>query len=270
MARVEKYKHRAVIFILKHNSRECPQQPSNAEIDTVRSHLNYSLCENGNTASECQKNYRKRLSELYVYGKGKRQDVKTLCQWVITAPKDLAKKQECAFFEAAHDYCNGLYGAENSIQCTVHYDEGIRNSEGKLIAGRPHLHYCFIPVVTNDKYMKPNRYGNISGSALYIEKCCANDVLTRSHLRGWHNGFQKFLDSRSIKCSVMNGSTIGKGKTVEQLKSATKDEIIKELQVENASLNSKIYDIQNSEERTGWSHSKTGWSKGIKTWEKEF
>lgn len=270
MARVEKYKSRSVIFILKHNSRECPRSPSNAEIDSSRSHLNYSLCENGSTASECQKYYRKRLSELYVYGKGNRQDVNTLCQWVITAPKDLAEDQERAFFQAANDFCSGLYGAENSIQCIVHYDEGIKNSEGKLIEGRPHLHYCFIPAVQNCKYLKPNLYGNISGSAIYKEKCCANDVLTRSHLRGWHNDFQKFLDSRGIKCTVLNGSTIGKGKTVEQLKLATKDEIIKELQVENTSLKSKIHDIQNSEERKGWSHNQTGWSKGIKTWQKEF
>ena len=270
MARVEKYKSRAVIYALRHNSRECPQPPSNSEIDISRSHLNYSLGENGNTASECQKYYRKRLSELYVYGKGKRQDVNTLCQWVISAPKDLAKDQEHAFFQAANDYCNSLYGAENSIQCTVHYDEGIRNQEGELIAGRPHLHYSFIPAIKNDKYLRPNRYSNSSGSALYKEKCSANDVLTRSHLQCWHKGFQKFLVGRGIICTVMNGSTIGKGKTVEQLKSATKDEMIKELQVENASLKSTIHDLKNSKERTSWSHSKTGWSKGTKKWEKEF
>lgn len=270
MARVEKYRSGAVTYELRHNSRECPQPPSNVEIDPSRGHLNYSLSENGIKAAECRKYYRERISELYVYGKGKRNDVNTMCQWVITAPKDLAKDQERAFFEAAHDYCNGLYGAKNCIQSTVHYDEGIRNAEGELIAGRPHLHYCFIPVVKNSKYMKPNRYGNISGSALYKEKCCANDVLTRSHLRGWHNHFQKVLDDRGIKCTVLNGSTDGKGQTVDQLKAATKDEIIKELKAENQLLKEKTHNIEKTKERSAWSHSNTGWNKGKKTWQKEY
>ena len=258
MARIEKYTSNSVVFQLRHNSRESPRPPNNVEIDITRSHLNYSLDCYGGSAIECKQHYKERLSDVYVYGN---KQVNTLCQWVITAPSDLNPEQEKAFFQAAHDYCNFLYDSENCIQSIVHYDEGVKDPvTGKIVEGRPHLHYCFIPVVENKKYMKPNRYGNISGAALYQEKCCANDLIDKQHLLRWHDDFQKFLDDRGIKCTVKNGATGRRNLTVEELKSKTKDQIISELVKENQNLKTKI--IENEVQPSGWGKEKL--------WETEF
>lgn len=258
MARIEKYTSNFVTFELRHNTRESPRPPNNVDIDNTRSHLNYSLDYYGGSAVKCKQHYKKRISEIYVYGN---KQVNTFCQWVITSPSDLNPEQERAFFQAAHDFCNALYGAENNIQSMVHYDEGVKNPlTNAIIAGRPHLHYCFIPVVKNNKYMEPNRYGNISGAALYKEKCCANDLINKQHLLRWHDDFQKFLDSKGIKCTVKNGATGERNRSVTELKAKTKEQIISELVRENKNLKEQIIDniVQPS-----------GWGKDL-SWENEF
>lgn len=264
MARVEKYTAGAVIYQLRHNTRECPKPPSNIEIDPERSKQNYTLSSHGNTAKECYEYYKKRISEVYVYGN---KAVNTMASWVITAPADLSESQEKAFFEAAADYCNSLYGEKNVIQAVVHKDEGVKNSEGIIIAGRPHLHYSFIPVVNNNRYMKPNAHGNITEMARYQEKVCANDLLNKNHLQSWHIDFQKFLDKRGIKCSVINGATSGGNRTVAELKDKTKIEMLTK---EKEQLKHKIRNLENSKERSAspWSYT-AGWT-GDKSWENEF
>lgn len=129
----------------------------------------------------------------------------------MTAPKDLRPEQENAFFLATYDFLNSKYSEKSCVQAIVHKDE----------AGQPHLHYLFTPVVKNEKYQQPNRYGNISGSALYPEKLCANDLINRQHLQRWHDDFQKWLDDRGIRATVKNGATVGSGKTVSELKRET-------------------------------------------------
>lgn len=267
MARVAKYTAGAVIYQLRHNARECANPPSNIEIDRERTYLNYTLSSHGTTAKECYSYYKQRLSEVYVYGN---KAVNTMAQWVITAPADLVKEDEPAFFEAAHDYCNSLYGERNCVQSVVHYDEGVKNSNIEIIAGRPHLHYSFIPVVNNKRYMKTNSHGNITESARYEEKICANDLLNKKHLQNWHSDFQNFLDMRGIKCTVLNGATNGGNRTVEQLKTETK---MKELVKENERLKDQINSMEKTKERSAspWSErSHGGWTKGVDiSWEHE-
>lgn len=267
MARVEKYTSGAVSYQLRHNTRECPKPPSNIEIESERTPLNYTLISHGSTAKECYEYYKQRLSEVYVYGN---KAVNTMASWVITAPADLSETQEKDFFEAATDYCNSLYGEKNVIQAVVHKDEGIKNSKGVIVAGRPHLHYSFIPVVQNNRYMKPNAHGNITEIARYQEKVCANDLINKRHLQNWHKDFQELLNIRGIKCSVINGATSGGNRTVSELKDKTKIELLTH---EKEQLQKIINDLEksNSIERSTspWSHS-AGWSKGDKTWENEF
>lgn len=265
MARVEKYTAGSVSYILRHNSRECPKPPSNIEIEPERSKQNYTLSSHGNTAKECYGYYKQRLSEVYVYGN---KAVNTMASWVITAPADLSESKLKDFFEAATDYCNSLYGEKNVVQAVVHMDEGVKNSEGVIVAGRPHLHYSFIPGVKNNRYLKRNAHGNITEMARYEEKVCANDLLNKKHLQNWHSNFQKFLEKRGIKCSVINGATSGGNRTVAELKDKTKIELLTK---EKEQLKHKIKDLEKSKERASspWTHT-AGWSKGDKTWENEF
>lgn len=194
MASVAKFNMAAVCNQLRHNERLIAHS-SNPDIDPSRSDQNYSLLEPREISSyDC---FLQRKEELFCYN---RADIKVLASWIVTAPTDLAQEQEDLFFEKTNEFLQERYGAENTIQSIVHYDEG----------GRPHLHYVFIPV-TEDL-----RHGG--------EKICANEVLTRKELRCFHPALQKYLNEAGIDCNVMTGITkeIGGSVPVNDLKKAEK------------------------------------------------
>lgn len=280
MAALERYTANAVSYILRHNTRESPKPPSNIDIDVTRLQLNESLTpERGNTARQCKNYYNLRLDEVYHMN---RADIITACQWVITAPADLAPEQEQDFFQESYAYLNHLYGHENCVQCVIHRDEGVKGKDGQIVAGRSHMHYVFLPVVENKKYMIPNKKGNITKIATYEEKLCADELITKKHLKSFHPDFQKWLDNTGIKCTVYSGVTGGKNRTVEELKTETREilrqkERIASLEAENQSLRDRIKELENELSRqkehehtnsAGWG-SRSGWGKEI-SWEKEF
>jgi len=290
MAAFEKYTDNAVIYEMRHNTRENPRPPKNVDIDPEKSKFNYSLHpkDRGSTARENKNYYNQRMKEVYHYN---RADVKTACQWVITAPKDLSPEQEKAFFQETYNYLNSLYGERNCIQAVVHYDEGflVKNPEtGKedLQIGKPHLHYMFIPVVENKGYMKPNKKGNITTAAQYREKVCVDQLVNKRHLQNFHPGYQRWLDKHGVHCTVHSGVTGGKNRTVEELKYTTKEleksrVRIHELEKENSVLREKVNTLEREltkqrerevEKTSAWG-STSGWGKEVsKSWEieKEF
>lgn len=243
MASLQKYTHGDVIYMLRHNSRECPRPASNTDIDPSRTPNNYTLLPDRVTADSCREYYRQRLNEVYHM---QRRDIVTACQWVITAPADLASEQERYFFDATMAYLNNLYGADNCIQAMVHKDEGVKDQDGNIIAGRAHLHYIFMPIVDNDKYLQPNKHGNITKKAQYRQKLCANDLITKRHLQQWHSDYQNWINDAGITATVQSGITGGKNKTVEMLKSDTK---IKTLERENELLKEKISTLEREKSR---------------------
>ena len=282
MAAFEKYTDNAVIYKLRHNTREHPHLPQNRDIDPERTQYNYYLHppEHGLTALANKNYYNQQLKVVYHYN---RADVKTACQWVITSPKDLSPKKEKAFFTETYNYLNSLYGEKNCIQAIVHYDEGVKNANGEIIAGQPHLHYMFIPVVKNKGYMQPNKKGNITTAAKYEEKVCVDQLITKQHLQYFHPNYQKWLNEHGLQCTVYSGITGGKNKSVEVLKNETKElekakSHIRELEKENAALKEKIISLEKEiskshvkeiEKPSAWGHS-SGWGKEFeKLWETE-
>lgn len=243
MASIAKYTHGEVMYILRHNSRECPRPASNADIDPARTPNNYTLLPDLVTAGSSRDYYRQRLDDIYHM---QRKDIVTACQWVITAPQDLAPEQERDFFECTMDYLNNLYGEQNCIQATVHKDEGVKDQDGNIIAGRAHLHYIFMPVIDNDKYMQPNKAGNITKKAQYQQKLCANDLINRQHLQRWHSDYQNWINDAGIHATVQSGVTGGKNKTVDMLKAETK---IKTLKCENDLLKNKLATLEREKSR---------------------
>ena len=300
MASFEKYSGASVTYELRHNTRETKRPPANEDIDKSRTGGNFSLApadrggalpDNGNAAMTAREYHKQRLSEVYQYG---RKDLVTACQWLITAPTDLPPEQEPAFWQTTYDFLNSLYGEKNCVQAIVHTDEGLHIGN-EVIAGRNHLHYVFIPVVENEKYQQPNRYGNISGSALYEEKVCADALVSKVHLKEFHPKYQKWLDDHGIHATVYSGTTGGQNKTVEELKRSTlRDQLeilsaqyakmerelatkemqlntatadISTLRAENEALKEKIASLEqlrnpNHEIKTGWDNSPS-WGKDI-------
>lgn len=191
MASVKKFTSSQVFNQLRHNERTI-YNSSNPDIDSNKIYKNYSLAPDRRKSAYGY--FKERKAELYCYG---RADVKVLCGWVVTAPKDLKAEQQDAFFQSTHDFLITRYGEANCIQSIVHQDE----------SGQPHLHYCFIPTVPDPKH----------GG----EKICANDVLDREELRTFHPDLQKHLQKDGIDAKVLTGITKEQGgnMSVHQLKS---------------------------------------------------
>lgn len=200
MASVKKFSASAVANLLRHNERET-SNPSNKDIDLTLSSSNYSLIHhNGLTDFEY---YKQRKSELYCIN---RKDVKVLCGWVVTAPKDLPLGEYSAFFQATHNFLCERYGFENCVQSIVHNDE----------KGQPHLHFCFIPAVEDLKH----------GG----EKICAHDLITRQELKRFHGDLQQYLDAQGLHAHVKTGITKAQGgnRTVRELKKERSIEQLRE------------------------------------------
>lgn len=197
MANLQKYPRKDVGKILRHNDRKIAN-PANKDIDPSRSHLNYSLIPDDKSALE---RYNERISQLYCYN---RKDVKTLCSWVITAPKSLDKEQHEAFFAGCYDFVANRYGEENMVQAWVHMDEST-----------PHIHINYIPATEDPKHGR--------------EKVCANEVNDRYDLMTFHRELEESLLERGIRAEVYTGITRlqGGNKTVEQLKAERDKEVNK-------------------------------------------
>ena len=198
---VEKFKKTAVGHMLQHYNRTAVNY-GNEAIDHSQSKLNYNL------APERQMKdftyYCQRLSQVKCQN---RADIKTLCSWIVTLPKqDLTDTDEKNFFKTAYKFMCHRYGEKNVISAWVHKDE----------AGQPHLHFAFIPVAIDKK----------KG----IEKVSAKEVITRNDLRVIHKEMAEHMEQvfgRDI--GILNGSTTGGNKTIMELK-------IKDLQEDISTL----------------------------------
>lgn len=180
MASMKKFTMKATSNQLRHIERTI-QNPSNADIDSNRSHLNYSFFDREISSYEY---FLHRKAQLHCYN---REDVKVLVGIIVTAPKDLVDTEHQKFFQSVFDFLSDRYGSENAVQAIVHNDE----------SGQPHLHFYFIPTVPDKKH------GGY--------KICANDVLTRTELRNFHPALQKYLNDAGIKANINSGITKRQG-----------------------------------------------------------
>lgn len=188
MASVKKFNRHDAINIIRHNERSI-KHSSNLDIDQSRTHLNYSLLDRDMSDREY---YLQRLSEVYCYN---RADVKTLCCWIVTAPRDLAEEDHKRFFELVVDFIGDRYGEENLCSAWVHGDEE-----------RLHAHICILPIIYDEANER--------------EKICANDVITRLDLRTFHPQLQAYLEEHGLEVRVQTGITAEQGgnRTVPELK----------------------------------------------------
>ena len=140
----------------------------NQDIDLSRTYQNYNIA---HFQTLLQFEFMdKRLSELKIFKRG---DVKYLCDWIITLPKNMGK-DERRFFEEAFKFLTGKYGRENVISAYVHKDETM-----------PHMHFAFIPVAVDKKKN--------------IEKLCSKDIVGRDDLFAFHDIFADLLYSAYVR-----------------------------------------------------------------------
>ena len=198
MAHVAKYTQAQTGHLFNHYNRDKEKDcnRSNQDIDKSKTHENYNLMQREETPQEY---FKSRLNQLY---KIDRTDVKVMCDWVVTLPKDFNGSPR-EFFTHVTDFLNTRYGAENCIGAFVHEDEK-----------QPHLHYSFIPVSKDENPAHEQ-----------AEKVCAKEVLTRKDLRTFHDDLQEHLRERmpDRNINVVTGITKEQGRnmTTKELKLQT-------------------------------------------------
>lgn len=180
--------------ILVHCNRSDPNRTyKNQEIHHDRTFLNYNLApkHENMTDFEFMKNRCESLKIL------KRNNVNWLVSWVVTIPADYTGSQEL-FFKEVYNFFEKKYGKENVVSSYVHLDET-----------SPHMHFCFVPVIYDEK--KQTYKVNA--------KVCINKV----ELQKIHPEMQEYLEEKlQTKVNILNGATKEGNKTVEQLKNEEK------------------------------------------------
>ena len=204
MAHVQKFAMAAVGHMCNHFERTGNAERSNVNIDSERTGLNYNLAP---AREQSQVDFiRQRISEVKCQ---KRADVKVMCDWVITIPKDFQAahpEREREFFERSYEFLEKRYGAANVISAYVHKDEIT-----------PHMHFAFVPVTTD------KRKG--------IEKVSAKEVLTRADLRTFHNDLQEHLErTLGVEVNVQNEATKDGNKAIAELKRESAKEQVAKIQ----------------------------------------
>ena len=199
MANLKKFTKASCGHMFKHYERAMEINPEtgqleyvkfkNQEINTQASHLNYNLATHQTMR---QGDFvRKRCSEVKLQN---RKDVKVMCSWALTAPKDLPEAELDIFFRASYEFMAARYGNENVVSAYVHLDET-----------SPHIHFAFVPV-TEDK--KKGGY-----------KVSAKEVVNRQDLQTFHQDLNKHLEKiLGHSVSILNDATKDGNKTVTELK----------------------------------------------------
>lgn len=188
MAHLEKYTAAATGHMLAHYDRTHSSSTSN--IDESRTAMNYDLAETDQPLPALDFLH-KRMSEIKVL---KRTNINVMCDWVITAPELLTPEELPLFFSECYKFLTERYGRENVITAPVHMDET-----------SPHIHYAFVPVVTDKKKGIP--------------KLSAKERITRKDLSTFHQDLTKHMTAvfgRDI--GILNGATVVGNKTIKQLK----------------------------------------------------
>lgn len=188
----EKFTRNQSTNILVHCNRSDPNRTyKNQKIDNSKTYLNYNLApRHKGTDYEFMK---KRCEDLKIL---RRKDVNWLVSWVVTLPTDYTGDEK-VFFQETYNFLENRYGKENVVSAYVHLDET-----------SPHIHFCFVPVVFDNKKQQ--------------FKVNAKKCIDKNELKYIHPQIQEYLESKlQTKVSILNGATIDGNKTVEQLKKET-------------------------------------------------
>lgn len=200
MAHVKKYAKSALGHMACHFARAVDEHGNylkfgNQDIDPAKTHLNYNLApehDGGQVAFIQQRCHEVRCL--------KRDDVKVMCSWVLTAPLEIAGgEHEREFFQKSYDFMAKRYGEENVVSAYVHQDENT-----------PHMHFAFVPV-TRDR-----KRGDW--------KVSAKEVVTKTDLKTFHQDLDKNLSlemGERYPGGILNGATLDGNKSVRQLKAET-------------------------------------------------
>ena len=145
--RFAKYKGPEIGRIEAHDERTKEKYPSNPDVDTSRSRLNFHLvkpCRSYRAEAE------KQISET---GCRARKDSVRVVETLITASpeffQDKKPREVKEFFEYALEFIQSKQSPETIISAVVHVDEKT-----------PHMHLCFVPLTADGRLSAKDIIGN--------------------------------------------------------------------------------------------------------------
>lgn len=192
MAHIEKCKGGAAAALIRHDERT--QGEKDKHIDPALRHLNYNLCERGDSVAYMNN----RIKEI-MNGKTVRKDAIKAISLVVTCPQDLPEHEQKQFLQSAYNFAVREYRAENIVCAWAHFDEP---------GAMPHIHIKAVPAVIDKETDK--------------EKLCAKALITRAYLKQLHPRLQQHVESEiGHPVSIINGVTAGKNKEIAELKAET-------------------------------------------------
>lgn len=210
MAHIEKCKGGEAGALIKHDERT--QGEKDKHIDPALRHLNYNLCERGDSI----KFMNSRIKEI-MQEKTLRKDAVKAISLIITCPQDLPENEQEKFLQAAYDFAVKEYGKENIISAWVHRDEP---------GAMPHIHIKAVPVVLDKDTGK--------------EKLSAKALITRAYLKQFHPKLQKYVEAElGHPVSIINGATAEKNKEIAELKAETAMKQVEEAERKLVAINAE-------------------------------
>lgn len=188
MAHAAKYAQCDIIGLAIHYERREGCELSNKDIDLSRTHENYNLAQDLQPL-KTEHYIKQRLSEVHHMN---RKDIKVMVDWIVTLPKNVPNQDERKFFEFTYQFLKEEYGEKNVIGAWVHMDEKT-----------PHIHFSFLPVITDEG----------------IEKLNCKKVITKQKLKNFHPRLGTYLEKYlGYLPEVQNDATINGNRTVKELK----------------------------------------------------
>ena len=217
MAHVAKYSKGTLGHMFAHYERAKDKDGEyikfgNEDIDTNKSYLNYNLAPNHNMSQG--EFVKQRCSEVKCLN---RKDVKVMCSWVVTAPKDLDPNLHKDFFKESYKFLENRYGADNVVSAHVHMDEKT-----------PHMHFAFVPVVYDAKKD--------------VFKVSAKEKVCKTDLQTFHQDLEKHLErALGRKINILNEATKEGNKSIDELKRQSATERLQEVNEKASKIVSKAY-----------------------------
>lgn len=213
MASVAKFKENEAPRLLSHCSRT--QKNPGSHIHQERTCLNFNMAEGRHEGMSDYEFVKDRIHQDGVRML-KRDDVKTVCSWAITLPRELCheavgadgeeyyapdSEEEChEFFQHAYDFFKQKHGEQNVISAYVHMDENV-----------PHMHFTFVPVV-KDK-------------ARHDYKVCAKEALADCYSAKFQIELQDYISAKMGKeLNMVKKDTVDYERNVKELKKKTLNE----------------------------------------------
>lgn len=210
MASVAKFRMNEAPRLLAHCSRT--QKNSGSHIHKARTELNFNMAYDQHTGLSDYDFVKDRTHQDNVKMM-KRDDVKAVCSWAVTMPRELCHEvvdtdgesyyvpndmDECRdFFQYAYDFFKDKHGEENIVSAYVHMDENV-----------PHMHFTFVPIVKD----KDKEH----------EKVCAKEALADCYGAKFQIELQDYISAQmGIQLNMVKKDTVDYERNVKELKKKT-------------------------------------------------